>query len=169
MISKSWYLNQALFEKRSSCRLGPASHASAGPPCVQLENGGPARLVSRLSHPTCENSGSHSESGLKRLLKTLVLLVALLSIQGCGRPPQVVDDEECFSAVESLWTAVTTKRTDLLEQSATELDRLHSAGKLSEEGNDALNEIIQSARGEEWMPAAKSLKAFMLGQRKTAD
>ena len=58
----SFTLNLAHFEKRSSCRVGPASNASAGPPCVQLENGGPARLVSRLSHPTCENSGSHSES-----------------------------------------------------------------------------------------------------------
>jgi hypothetical protein len=106
---------------------------------------------------------------LNRQLKALVLLVALLSIQGCGRPPQVVDDEECFSAVESLWTAVTTKRTDLLEQSATEIDRLHATGKLSEEGHEALDKIIQSARDEEWMPAAKSLKAFMLGQRKTAD
>ena len=97
------------------------------------------------------------------------LFVALLFSCGCGRPPQVVHDEECFSAVEALWTAVTTKRTDLLEQSATELDRLHSAGKLSEEGHDALDEIIQSARDEEWMPAAKSLKVFMLGQRKSAD
>ena len=150
MISKSLYLNQALFEKRS-------------------ETGGPARLGSRLSHPTCENSGSHSESGLKRLLKTLILLAALLSSYGCGQPPQVVDDEDCFSAVEALWTAVTSKRTDLLEQSATELDRLHSAGKLSEEGHEALDEIIQSARDEEWMPAAESLKAFMLGQRKSAN
>ena len=157
MIFKSLYLNQALFEKRSSCRVGPASNASAGPPCVQLGNGGPARLVSRLSHPTCEKSGSHSESGLERLLKTVVLLAALLSTHGCGRPPQVVDDEECFSAVESLWTAVTTKRTDLLEQSATELDRLHSAGKLSEEGHDALDAIIQSARDEEWLPDRKSV------------
>ena len=95
--------------------------------------------------------------------------MALLSSYGCGRPPQVVDDEDCFSAVEALWTAVTSKRTDLLEQSATELDRLHSAGKLSEDGHEALDEIIQSARDEEWMPAAKSLRTFMLGQRKTAN
>ena len=103
----------------------------------------------------------------KHLLKTLALLVVLISSHGCGRPPQVVDDEECFSAVEGLWTAVTTKRSDLLEQSATELDRLHTAGKLSEEGHDVLDEIIQSARDEAWQPAAQSLKAFMLGQRKT--
>ena len=31
-------------------RVGPASNASAGPPCLRV-NGGPARL-SRLSHPT---------------------------------------------------------------------------------------------------------------------
>lgn len=104
---------------------------------------------------------------LKRL-SPLLLLVAALTVQGCGRPPQVVDDEECFSAVEALWTAVTTKRKDLLEQTATDIDQLHASGKLSKEGHEALQEIIQSAREEEWMPAAKSLKVFMLGQRKSA-
>ncbi len=34
------------------CRVGPASNASAGPPWVQQHSGGPARLISRLSHPT---------------------------------------------------------------------------------------------------------------------
>lgn len=101
-------------------------------------------------------------------LSPLLILIAILSAQGCGRPPQVVDDEECFSAVEALWTAVTTKRKDLLEQTATDLDQLHASGKLSKEGHEALQEIIQSARKEEWMPAAKSLKVFMLGQRKSA-
>ena len=95
------------------------------------------------------------------------MLCAILSAQGCGRPPQVVDDEECFSAVEALWTAVTTKRKDLLEQTAADIDRLHTTEKLSKEGHEALQEIIQSARNEEWMPAAKTLKSFMLGQRKS--
>ncbi len=79
-----------------------------------------------------------------------------------------IDNEECFSAVEALWTAVTTRRIDFLEQSATETDRLHTDGQLSKEGHEALYEIIQSAQKEEWVPAAKSLKAFMLGQRKNA-
>ena len=38
-------------------RVGPASNASAGPPCVQV-NGGPARLSCRLCRPTplCDSS-----------------------------------------------------------------------------------------------------------------
>ena len=43
--------------------------------CVKnsvLDNGGPARLVSRLSHPTCEYSGFHSECGLARVLTSSV-------------------------------------------------------------------------------------------------
>ncbi len=105
---------------------------------------------------------------MKRVFASLLFLVAIFSSHGCGRPPQVVDSEECFSAVEALWTAVTTKRIDLLEQSAIEIDRLHTDGQLSKEGHEALYEIIQSAQEGEWLPAAKSLKAFMLGQRKNA-
>lgn len=105
---------------------------------------------------------------MKRVFGSLLLLAAIFSSHGCGRPPQVVDNEECFSAVEALWTAVTTRRIDLLEQSATEIDRLHKDGQLSKEGHEALYEIIQSAQKEEWMPAATSLKAFMLGQRKNS-
>ena len=103
---------------------------------------------------------------MRRVFALLLVLVAIFSSHGCSRPPQVVDNEECFSAVEALWTAVTTRRIDLLEQSATEIDRLHTDGQLSKKAHKALSEIIQSAQKEEWMPAATSLKAFMLGQRK---
>jgi hypothetical protein len=117
-----------------------------------------------------EEKSSVNSNSVYRLMRLspLLMLVVVLSAQGCGRPPQVVDDEECFSAVEALWTAVTTKRKDLLEQTATNLDQLHTTGKLSKEGHKTLQEIIQSARNEEWMPAAKTLKSFMLGQRKSA-
>lgn len=102
-----------------------------------------------------------------RGLQMLILIAACFCSHGCSSPPQVVNDEECFAAVEALWTAITTKRSDLLEQTADELHRLQLDGKLSEEGHEALNEIIQTARHQEWMPAAKSLKTFMLGQRKS--
>ncbi len=36
----------------SKSRVGQASNASAGPPLCNLRHGGPARLVSRWSHPT---------------------------------------------------------------------------------------------------------------------
>ena len=38
-----------------------------------LKNGGPALLVSRLSHSTCEYSGFHSQCGLARVLTRCVL------------------------------------------------------------------------------------------------
>ena len=40
------------FEKQKIRRVGPASNASAGPPLFAYTHGGPARLVSRWSHPT---------------------------------------------------------------------------------------------------------------------
>lgn len=94
-------------------------------------------------------------------------LCLALSISGCGRPPQVVDNEECFAAVEALWTAVTSKRTDLLERTATEINRLHKAGSLSDAGHTELDRIVEMARKTEWRPAAEELNEFMLGQRKS--
>ena len=97
----------------------------------------------------------------------LLGLIATLFIIGCSRPPQVIDNDECFAAVEALWTAVTSKRTDLLEQAATELNRLHKTGSLSDAGHAELDQIVQMARQAEWRPAAEDLKEFMLGQRKS--
>ena len=91
----------------------------------------------------------------------------LLSLTGCGRTPQVVDNDECFHAVDALWTAVTSKRTELLEQTATELDRLHTAGSLSQAGHRALTAIIRDARSKEWTKSATNLKHFMQGQRRS--
>ena len=79
----------------------------------------------------------------------------------------MVDNDECFHAVDALWTAVTSKRTDLLEQSATELDRLHTAGGLSEAGHRALTAIIRDARSKDWTKSATNLKHFMQGQRRS--
>ena len=91
----------------------------------------------------------------------------MLSLAGCGRTPQVVDNDECFHAVDALWTAVTSKRTDLLEQSTTELERLRAAGSLSEAGHRALTAIIRAARSKEWTKSATNLKHFMQGQRRS--
>lgn len=41
-------------------RVGPVSNASAGPPNGASGNGGPARLISRLSHPTLTFATAHS-------------------------------------------------------------------------------------------------------------
>lgn len=90
----------------------------------------------------------------------------LVVCAGCGGPPQVLDDAECFKAVDALWTAVTTQKSELVENTATELARLHADGKLSDAGLAALTSVIEQARRSEWVPAAKKLKGFIQGQRR---
>jgi hypothetical protein len=104
---------------------------------------------------------------LRRLLAGAAMLGLCLFVCGCGSTPQVLDDEETYSTVDALWTAVTSKRTDLVDKTAARLASLHAEGKLSKEGLAALEQIIAQTRNNEWMPAAQDLKAFIQAQRKT--
>jgi hypothetical protein len=98
-----------------------------------------------------------------------VLYVAGLALASAGcRPPQVLGDDDCFSTVDALWTAVTAHNSELLESTAADLLRLRDAGRLSPEGHDALAAIINKARLGQWEPAARALKAFIQGQRRPA-
>lgn len=100
-------------------------------------------------------------------LACAIVLGCCFSLGGCSSPPQVLDDEETYSTVDALWTAVTSKRTDLVDRTAERLSSLNAEGKLSKEGLTALEAIIARTRKDEWMPAAQDLKAFIQGQRKT--
>ena len=108
----------------------------------------------------------HRKWPLNLILSGIMLAVTSWLIQGCNSPPQVVDDPECFKAVDALWTAVNAKRTDLLEQSSAELAQLQAKSQLSKAGFDSLNGIVNRARSGEWSEASRSLKDFMLGQRR---
>jgi hypothetical protein len=83
---------------------------------------------------------------------------------GCSRPPEIGPDEECYAALDALWTAVTGRREDLLERSAAELQRLHTAGKLPAAALTELEQIVARARGGKWEPAASALREFIRGQ-----
>lgn len=103
---------------------------------------------------------------LHRLLVLPLLIVALcLSTGGCS-PPQVLQNDECLAAVDALWTAVTARRTDLLDQAEAELERLYDAGSIPADGNAELGKIIDQAKSGEWEPAARRLKKFIQGQRR---
>lgn len=94
--------------------------------------------------------------------------VLLLAVTGCGSAPQFTGDEECFSAVDALWTAVTSQQKPWLEQSARELERLRDSGKLSDEAWKALESPIAQARDGQWEPAARELYDLIKAQRKVA-
>jgi len=96
------------------------------------------------------------------------LWVCLLLLAGCGRPPQMGADESVFGEVDALYTAVTAKRPDLLDQSFQRLTELHSSGKVPDAAYQKLTLICEQAEREEWRPAAEQLWHFMRGQRKSS-
>lgn len=99
-------------------------------------------------------------------VRQFALITCVVIVCGCGTPPQVVDDPECFKAVDALWTSLTAKRPDLLEKSSAELVRLRDAGKLSPAGWRALEPIVAGGRAAKWTDAARDLNDFIRGQRR---
>jgi hypothetical protein len=75
-------------------------------------------------------------------------------------------NEDAIRAADALWTAVTSRRPPLVEQSAAEVERLHKAELISPDVYSALSEVVTSARAAQWDDARKSLKSFLKGQRR---
>ncbi len=92
------------------------------------------------------------------------LLVAMGLAAGCGQTPQL-GNEESLSAADSLWTAITAKRADLLEISGREIETLHAEAKLTDGCYDTLSAILATARQGQWADARVALKSFVRGQR----
>ena len=84
---------------------------------------------------------------------------------GCGGPPQLGAVKENHGAVDALFTALTSRRPALLDQSAGRLQRLRATGTLPEAAAARLDAIVAKARRGEWEPAARDLADFMSGQR----
>jgi hypothetical protein len=101
-------------------------------------------------------------------LAILCLLLGLPLTSGCSRAPQLGGDEDCLLAAEALWTAITSKRTPLVDASAGEIDKLHAAGKLHDDAYESLSGVVASARAEDWASARKSLKFLLSGQRRVS-
>jgi hypothetical protein len=95
-----------------------------------------------------------------------VLALASCSCAGCGSVVQIGTDEETFSEVDALYTAVTTKRPDLLKECKSRLAALKDEGKLPEAALTELQPVIAQAEQGDWRPAAERLYVFMRHQRK---
>lgn len=96
-----------------------------------------------------------------RCLSSLCLV--LLTLSGCAKPPELGSDE-ASRAAESLYTAVTSKRDDLLTQTESQINTLRSGQKLSEQAHAELTDIIRVARDGNWHPAAERLDALIRAQ-----
>lgn len=94
------------------------------------------------------------------------LLLAALVCGGCGRPPQMADDPECFSAVDALWTAIGSRKSDLLADSEARIKALHDKQSLGDPSYEVLAQVIDQAKTGEWSAARAKLRKFMEGQRR---
>lgn len=100
------------------------------------------------------------------LLLFLVSCLEITTLSGCGSPPQVLTDEAVFGELDALYTAVTSKRRNLLEDCQKRINKLHDEQRMSDEGFNEVEAIIALAEQDKWTPAAERLYAFMRGQRK---
>jgi hypothetical protein len=83
---------------------------------------------------------------------------------GCGREPQISADPACMKAVDALYTAILNRDPALLKQSEERLASLRQSAQLPEAAQKRLAPIIEQARTEKWLDAAKQLRDFMRGQ-----
>jgi hypothetical protein len=97
-------------------------------------------------------------------LGALGAAVVLFLCLGCSDTPQLGSDA-CLGAADALWTSVTAKSAELLDQSASKIEKLHATAELSDAAFERLSVVIATARAGDWSGARLALKEFVRGQR----
>ena len=83
-----------------------------------------------------------------------------------GRPPQMGADEEVFTTVDALFTAVTARDERLVAQCEARLRLARDEGKLPPDAAAHLDGVIARARAGRWESAATRLYDFMKAQKR---
>jgi hypothetical protein len=100
------------------------------------------------------------------LIAGILGAVAVAGFQWSRRSPQIaLDDEQVVATVDALFTAISTRNTDRLEDCARRLKSYHERGQTSSSVDSFLDSILAQARNGHWDPAARSLYDFILHQR----
>ena len=108
----------------------------------------------------------HPRISRRKVLAWILVSCSPMIAIGCSRVPQVLQDEAAFGELDALYTAVTTKRTDLLKDCQQRITRLHDEKRMSDAGYEEIQAITSLAEEGEWSPAAERLYTFMRAQRK---
>ena len=95
-----------------------------------------------------------------------ILLLLMVLLIGCGRPAQIGESEEVLAAVDALYTAVASKRIELLEKSASRIEELHKQGELPEPAYRQLKSFVEDSRAGQWDSSVRKLHEFIRGQRR---
>ncbi len=109
----------------------------------------------------------HTTAVCRRTAILLCVVLGFTALTGCGSVPQVVNDEAVFGELDALYTAVTSKRTQLLEDCRTRLTKLNDEKRLSDSGFQEVSTIMEMCDDGDWTDAAQRLFNFMRAQRKT--
>jgi len=75
-------------------------------------------------------------------------------------------DEEVFTTVDALFTAVTARDENLLRQCEQRLHASRDVGKLPADASNYLDGVIRKAKAGSWESAAERLYDFMTAQRR---
>lgn len=102
---------------------------------------------------------------IRYLILAASILVLGVAIFSTFRKPQIGDSEEAFKTVDALFTALTTKDLQRLDDCEQRLSEYREAGELNPSAAARLDKIIQQARTGDWENSARRLYDFMLSQR----
>ena len=97
------------------------------------------------------------------ILQTLSALLILFVAVGCGSAPPL-GSEEVSSTADALYTAVTSRRLELVDAVEESLERLQAEQQVSPAAMTALQAIIAQARAGEWQAAAEELDQLIRNQ-----
>jgi hypothetical protein len=98
-----------------------------------------------------------------RMQTSLFAWLLFAMICGCTQPAPL-ESPEAHSSADALYTAITSRRQDLMSEVETRLMSLNKSGKLSQTALNELTEIISIAKAEKWQNAAERLDTFIRNQ-----
>ena len=96
------------------------------------------------------------------ILRVCVCLM-LVMVTGCNSVPPL-GSEEVSSTADALYTAVTSRRPELLDAVEVSLNKLNAEQQISPAAMSALQAIIDQARTGEWQAAAEELDQLIRNQ-----
>ena len=91
-----------------------------------------------------------------------VCLMLVMAI-GCSSAPPL-GSEEVSSTADALYTAVTSRRPELVDAVEESLNKLNAEQQISPAAMTALQAIIDQARAGEWQAAAEELDQLIRNQ-----
>ena len=101
------------------------------------------------------------------LSRRRLLLSVCLAACGCSGTPQIGVSEEAFGEVDALYTAVTSKRPQLVSECEQRLSALSTSGKLPPEAWQEIAAVCDLTKHDDWPNAAQRLWNFMRNQRRS--